>query len=142
MGLKLKICRGSSVKKILVREANAYSATHVMVGTAQGFHKIRSSTSVAKYCARKLSKDCCVLAVTNGKVVFKRDSSPSNVADVQGFLFYFGFFLVLNLIDVNIMNLVEFSVIEVVCLFVVLQGLIVIREMVCLVRFIGHSVRV
>lgn len=102
MDLKLKICRGSSVKKILVREANAYSATHVMVGigTGRGLHKIRSSTSVAKYCARKLSKDCCVLAVTNGKIVFKRDSekSPSNAVDVQGF----GFFFVLNYVNLMI----------------------------------------
>ncbi|KAK7351088.1 hypothetical protein VNO77_10267 [Canavalia gladiata] len=82
--LKLKICRGSSVKKILVREASAYSATHVVVGTSQRLHKIRSSTFVAKYCAKKLSKDCCILAVNNGKVVFKRDSSPPNFVDLQG----------------------------------------------------------
>ncbi|KAJ1387366.1 UspA [Sesbania bispinosa] len=82
--LKLKVCRGSSVKKILVREANTYSATHVVVGTAQGLHKIRSSTSVAKHCAKKLSKNCCVLAVNNGKIVFKRDSLSSNVAETQG----------------------------------------------------------
>ncbi|TKY74223.1 receptor serine/threonine-protein kinase [Spatholobus suberectus] len=82
--LKLKICRGSSAKKLLVREANGYSATHVVVGTTQGLHKIRSSTFVAKYCAKKLSKDSCVLAVNNGKVVFKRDSSRPNVADLQG----------------------------------------------------------
>ncbi|KAK7311509.1 hypothetical protein RJT34_09705 [Clitoria ternatea] len=82
--LKLKICRGSSVKKILVREANAYCATHVVVGTTQGHHRILSSTVVAKFCAKKLSKDCCVLAVNNGKVVFKRDASPTNFADLQG----------------------------------------------------------
>ncbi|KAG5019102.1 hypothetical protein JHK87_014957 [Glycine soja] len=82
--LKLKICRGSSVKKTLVREANGYSATHVVVGTTHGLHKIRSSTVVAKHCAKKLSKDCCVLAVNNGKVVFKRDSSPPSVAELQG----------------------------------------------------------
>lgn len=87
--LKLKICRGSSVRKILVREANAYSATHVVLGTAHGHHKIRSSTSVAKYCAKKLSKDCCVLAVNNGKVVFKRDGSPATAAaGLQGFEFF------------------------------------------------------
>ncbi|XP_061372185.1 protein kinase STUNTED-like isoform X2 [Gastrolobium bilobum] len=83
--LKLKICRGSSVRTILVREANAYSATHVIVGTPRGLHKIRPSTSVAKYCAKKLSKDCWVLAVNNGKVVFKRDGSPANRADLKGF---------------------------------------------------------
>lgn len=83
--LKLKICRGSSVRKILVREANAYSATHVIVGTPQGLSKIRPSISVAKYCAKKLSKDCWVLAVNNGKLVFKRDGSPAVCAiDLKG----------------------------------------------------------
>ncbi|KAK6792130.1 hypothetical protein RDI58_011211 [Solanum bulbocastanum] len=71
--LKLKICRGTSIRKIIVREANAYLATDVIVGTAN--HTIRSSASVAKYCARKLPKDCSVLAVNNGKVVFQREAS-------------------------------------------------------------------
>ncbi|KAI9113358.1 hypothetical protein K1719_015883 [Acacia pycnantha] len=85
--LKLKICRGSSVRKILVREANAYSATHILVGTAQSLHKLRTSTSVAKYCAKKLSKDCWVIAVNNGKVVFKREGSsavPVNLRGIDG----------------------------------------------------------
>ncbi|XLT68628.1 hypothetical protein HN873_025067 [Arachis hypogaea] len=87
--LKLKICRGSSVKKILVREAIAYSATHLVLGTCHGHHKIRSSTSVAKYCAKKLSKDCCVLAVNNGKVVFKSDGLPDTAApDSQVFTIF------------------------------------------------------
>ena len=73
------------MQKILVREANGYSATHIIVGTAQSLHKIRSSTSVAKYCAKKLSKDCWVLAVNNGKVVFKREGSQAIAADLQGF---------------------------------------------------------
>ncbi|KAL2503625.1 Protein kinase protein with adenine nucleotide alpha hydrolase-like domain [Abeliophyllum distichum] len=75
--LKLKICRGSSVRKILVREANSYFATEVIVGTARNHH-IRSSASVAKYCARKLPKDCSILAVNNGKVVFHRESSSAS----------------------------------------------------------------
>ncbi|CAL0327426.1 unnamed protein product [Lupinus luteus] len=87
--LKLKICKGSSVKKILVREAKAYAAKHVMVGISQVHHKIWSYKSVAKYCARQLSKDCCVFAVNNGKVVFKRirDGLVPNggAADLQGF---------------------------------------------------------
>ncbi|KAE9603951.1 putative protein kinase RLK-Pelle-RLCK-VI family [Lupinus albus] len=86
--LKLKICKGSSVKKVLVQEVNAYAASHVIVGTSQRRHKIRSSKSVAKYCARKLSEDCFVFAVNNGKVVFKRcrDALLLNaaVADLQG----------------------------------------------------------
>lgn len=84
--LKLKICRGTSVRKILVREAKSYSASEIIVGTAQNRHKIRSSTSVAKYCARKLSKDCWVLAVNNGKVVFKREGSPKTVGHSKGFV--------------------------------------------------------
>ncbi|KAF8405674.1 hypothetical protein HHK36_007751 [Tetracentron sinense] len=75
--LKLKICRGSSIRKVLVREAKSYVANRVIVGTARNHHKIRSSASVAKYCARKLSKDCWVLAVNNGKVVFQRESTPA-----------------------------------------------------------------
>ncbi|BFG18987.1 hypothetical protein CerSpe_052610 [Prunus speciosa] len=82
--LKLKICRGASVKKILVREANSYTASKVIVGTAQNHHKIRSSTTVAKYCAKKLSKDCGVLAVNNGKVVFSREGSQKTYCDPQG----------------------------------------------------------
>lgn len=65
------------MKKILVREAISYSASQVIVGTATTHHKLRSSISVAKYCAKKLSTNFCVLAVSNGKVVFKRDSLAS-----------------------------------------------------------------
>ncbi|KAI3761714.1 hypothetical protein L1987_52135 [Smallanthus sonchifolius] len=79
--LKLKICRGSSIRKIIVREAKSYGANEVIVGTARTHHAIKSSSSVAKYCARKLSKNCSIIAVNNGKIVFHRDSpsSPSNV---------------------------------------------------------------
>lgn len=82
--LKLKICRGTSIRKILVREAISYSASKVIVGTARSHHTIRSSISVAKYCAKKLSKNCWVLAVNNGKVVFQREGSPSTATDSQG----------------------------------------------------------
>ncbi|CAN6583752.1 unnamed protein product [Malus baccata var. baccata] len=75
--LKLKICRGTSIKIILVREANSYTAS-------KNHHKIRSSTAVAKYCAKKLSKDCGVLAVSNGKVVFNRECSQANYGNPQG----------------------------------------------------------
>ncbi|XP_071737789.1 protein kinase STUNTED-like isoform X2 [Rutidosis leptorrhynchoides] len=79
--LKLKICRGGSIRKIIVREAKSSGANEVIVGTATTHHAIRSSSSVAKYCARKLSKNYSIVAVNNGKIVFHRDSpsSPSNV---------------------------------------------------------------
>uniref|UniRef100_A0A0R0GHV6 Protein kinase domain-containing protein n=1 Tax=Glycine max TaxID=3847 RepID=A0A0R0GHV6_SOYBN len=82
--LKFKICRGSSVRRILVREANAYSATHIIVGSSQGLHIIRPCISVARYCAKKLPKDCWVLAVDNGKIVFKREGSPATRAELKG----------------------------------------------------------
>ena len=82
--LKLKICRGSSIRKMLVREAISYSATKLIVGTAAKLHKIRSSTSVAKYCAKKLTKNCSVLAVNNGKVVFQREGPPASTFGSQG----------------------------------------------------------
>ncbi|KAL9234223.1 hypothetical protein vseg_009118 [Gypsophila vaccaria] len=74
VNLKLKICRGSSIRKIIVREAMLYSSSKVIVGTTSKHHTIRSSTVVAKYCAKKLPKDCSVLAVRNGKVVFQREA--------------------------------------------------------------------
>ncbi|KAF5208150.1 Receptor-like kinase lip2 [Thalictrum thalictroides] len=72
--LKLKICRGSCTRKVLVREAKACFASKIIVGTSRKHHGIGLlSTSVARYCARKLSKDCWILAVNNGKVVFQRE---------------------------------------------------------------------
>ncbi|KAI7979265.1 Proline-rich receptor-like protein kinase PERK1 [Camellia lanceoleosa] len=56
--LKLKVCRGSSIRKVLVREAKFYLANEVI------------------YCAKNLPKDCSILAVDNGKVVFQRKASP------------------------------------------------------------------
>lgn len=88
--LKLKICRGSSVHKILVREAKSYFATEIIVGTAQNHHSLRSSVSIAKYCAKKLSKNCSVLAVNNGKIAFHKDtSSKTNLGAAKGFLLFF-----------------------------------------------------
>ncbi|KAM0042190.1 putative protein kinase RLK-Pelle-RLCK-VI family [Helianthus debilis subsp. tardiflorus] len=78
--LKLKICRGATVRKILVREAKSYGASEVIVGAN---HTARSSSSVAKYCAKKLSKSCSVIAVNNGKIVFHRQS-PSSSSGAKG----------------------------------------------------------
>ncbi|KAK6259171.1 hypothetical protein SCA6_013645, partial [Theobroma cacao] len=78
LDLKLKVCRGSSAKKILVREAKSYEAAKLILGTSKTHHPIRSSASVAKYCARKLPKCFWVYAVGNGKIVFQRDASHTN----------------------------------------------------------------
>ncbi|KAJ4872878.1 Protein kinase protein with adenine nucleotide alpha hydrolases-like domain [Raphanus sativus] len=71
--LKLKLCRGSCTRKVLVREAKLCHGSKVVVGVSKSCS--HSSVSVAKYLARKLSKDCWVLAVDNGKVMFQKDGS-------------------------------------------------------------------
>ncbi|KAA8531257.1 hypothetical protein F0562_005966 [Nyssa sinensis] len=73
--LQLKVCRGSPVRKILVRKAKSCGAANLVVGTSSTHHTIRSSVSVAKYCARHLSKNFSVFAVDNGKILFKREAT-------------------------------------------------------------------
>ncbi|XP_044470749.1 probable receptor-like serine/threonine-protein kinase At5g57670 [Mangifera indica] len=81
--LKLKVCRGSSVKKILVREAKSYGAAKLVVGISKTRHRIRSSASVAKFCAKKLSKSFWVFAVNNGKILFQRDGNYTTTDILQ-----------------------------------------------------------
>ncbi|CAH2033537.1 unnamed protein product [Thlaspi arvense] len=75
--LKLKLSRGSSTRKTLAGETKLCDASKVVVGISKSYHTIHSSVSVAKYLARKLPKDCWVLAVDSGKVMFQKDGSPS-----------------------------------------------------------------
>ncbi|XP_058089838.1 protein kinase STUNTED-like [Magnolia sinica] len=82
--LKLKICRGSSVRKVLVREAKTLAATKVILGVAKNHRRIGSLVSIANYCAKKLPLDCCVLAVNNGKVVFQRESTVNVYSSDSG----------------------------------------------------------
>ncbi|CAH8354686.1 unnamed protein product [Eruca vesicaria subsp. sativa] len=79
--LKLKLCRGSSARKIISRETMSFGATKVLVGVSKSHHAIRSSASVAKYLAKKLPKDCWVHAVNNGKIVYQREWSPSSIVN-------------------------------------------------------------
>nr|XP_043640065.1 probable receptor-like serine/threonine-protein kinase At5g57670 [Erigeron canadensis] len=82
--LKLKICRGASVRKVLVRETKAYGANEIIVGTSRNNHTVKSSSSIAKYCAKKLSKSCSIIAVNSGKVVFHRHSPSSTSSTKKG----------------------------------------------------------
>lgn len=78
--LKLKLCRGSSLRKILVREAKAYESATLILGTCKAQHMIRTPTSVAKYCAKKLPKSFSVFAVDNGKIVYHREAGSSKTS--------------------------------------------------------------
>ncbi|KAL0456109.1 UNVERIFIED_CONTAM: Proline-rich receptor-like protein kinase PERK9 [Sesamum latifolium] len=75
--LRLKVCRGSPVSKILSREAKSCGATSVIVGTSGVHRTIRSRISVAKYCAKNLQKNVSVICVDNGKILFQRKSTAS-----------------------------------------------------------------
>ncbi|KAL6636549.1 hypothetical protein ACP70R_024121 [Stipagrostis hirtigluma subsp. patula] len=75
INLKVKICKDSSVRKALVREASLFGASKLIVGVTKKKRAISSSLSVAKYCAKNLRPKCAVLAVSNGKIVFPRGSN-------------------------------------------------------------------
>ncbi|KAL6621238.1 hypothetical protein ACP70R_033670 [Stipagrostis hirtigluma subsp. patula] len=75
INLKVKICKDSSVRKALVREASLFGASKLIVGVTKKKRAISSSLSVAKYCAKNLRAKCAVLAVSNGKIVFPRGSN-------------------------------------------------------------------
>ncbi|KAG0499764.1 hypothetical protein HPP92_004455 [Vanilla planifolia] len=82
--LKLKVRRGSSIRKILVEEASSVSASKLILGVAKGHHGIcSSSTTVAKYCTKKLSRGCLVLAIDNGKIIFQKEGSKCPYAFFQ-----------------------------------------------------------
>ncbi|XP_062183271.1 protein kinase STUNTED-like [Phragmites australis] len=75
INLELKVCGGSSIRKTLVKEAASCGAAHLILGVAKNSRSFgSSSTSVAKYCAKRVPTGCSVLAVNNGKVVYHRDA--------------------------------------------------------------------
>lgn len=78
------MCRGAKARKILVREVKSYGEATLIVGISKSRHRIRSSASVAKYCASKLSKNFGVFAVDNGKVLFQRAASSTNADKSRG----------------------------------------------------------
>ncbi|KAK4414520.1 Proline-rich receptor-like protein kinase PERK9 [Sesamum alatum] len=87
--LKLKVCKGSPIRKILTQEAKSCGATSLILGASGVHHKIRSRISVAKYCAKNLQKNVSVMCVDNGKILFQRESNASGVSlfgslDVSG----------------------------------------------------------
>ncbi|XP_019458709.1 PREDICTED: probable receptor-like serine/threonine-protein kinase At5g57670 [Lupinus angustifolius] len=81
IGLELKVCRGVSVRKLVVQEAKSLDIAAVILGTKKTSHPIQSSASVAKYCAKKLPKRVSVFAVGNGKVAFRRE--PTGMCEPQ-----------------------------------------------------------
>ncbi|XP_027107073.2 protein kinase STUNTED isoform X2 [Coffea arabica] len=84
--LKLKVSRGSPIRKVLAREAMSYGAMSLVIGTAETNHPMRSVVSVAKYCAKTVGKDISVMAVYNGKIMFRREATQTHSSghDLRG----------------------------------------------------------
>ncbi|KAF9676164.1 hypothetical protein SADUNF_Sadunf09G0109900 [Salix dunnii] len=71
VGLSGLIAKGISVRRTLVREAKNYAAVGVIVGiSSQGALRVWAST--ARYCAKRLRPTTDILAIYNGKIVFRR----------------------------------------------------------------------
>ncbi|KAJ1274916.1 hypothetical protein BS78_05G096000 [Paspalum vaginatum] len=81
INLELKVCGGSSIRKALVKEAASCGAAHLILGVAKNPRSFgSSSTSVAKYCSKRVPAGCSVLAVSNGKIVYHKDAGhPAQV---------------------------------------------------------------
>ncbi|KAH8498118.1 hypothetical protein H0E87_017152 [Populus deltoides] len=71
VGLSGQIAKGISVRRTLVREAKNYAAVAVIVGiSSQAALRVWAST--AKYCAKRLRPTTDIMAIHNGKIVFRR----------------------------------------------------------------------
>uniref|UniRef100_A0A0D9XXG7 Protein kinase domain-containing protein n=1 Tax=Leersia perrieri TaxID=77586 RepID=A0A0D9XXG7_9ORYZ len=89
ISLELRICHGSSIKRALVSEASSYGAGHLIVGVTNNSRRAHlrpsssssSAAAVAKYCAKRVPLTCSVLAVGNGRVVYRRDASIQQQPD-------------------------------------------------------------
>ncbi|KAJ8530285.1 hypothetical protein K7X08_037120 [Anisodus acutangulus] len=68
------VSKGSSIRRVLVKEAKNHAALAVVVGTSK-HSTLASWTSIAKYCAKRLPTTTEVITVDNGKVFFRRSST-------------------------------------------------------------------
>ncbi|KAF0888169.1 hypothetical protein E2562_010860 [Oryza meyeriana var. granulata] len=79
ISLELRVCHGSSIRKALVNEASSYGAAHLVLGVTNNSRHLRppssSSAAIGKYCAKRVPQSCSVLAVGNGRVVYRRDAA-------------------------------------------------------------------
>ncbi|WOG84169.1 hypothetical protein DCAR_0103350 [Daucus carota subsp. sativus] len=78
-----EVLKGSSIRKVIVREAKSRAAMAVIVGISKP-HTIGGWASLAKYCAKNLPITTEVLAFHKGKVVFRRsatDDSPNGQSE-------------------------------------------------------------
>lgn len=76
VGLAVEVVNGSSIRKLLVREAKNRAAVAVIVGiNKNSLLGYRGRVSIAKHCAKRLPLRTEVMAIHNGKVVYRRCSN-------------------------------------------------------------------
>ncbi|KAM0908648.1 hypothetical protein ACQ4PT_015340 [Festuca glaucescens] len=68
-----RVTPGSSIQKVLVKEAKLCAAMVVVIG-ANKKYSFGGSTCLAKYCARKLPPTTSVVAIQSGKAIFVREA--------------------------------------------------------------------
>ncbi|KAG8074221.1 hypothetical protein GUJ93_ZPchr0006g41598 [Zizania palustris] len=68
-----RVTPGSSIQKVLVKEAKLCAAMVVVIG-ANKKYSFGGSTCLAKYCAKKLPATTTVVAIQNGKAIFVREA--------------------------------------------------------------------
>ncbi|XP_020154858.1 protein kinase STUNTED isoform X1 [Aegilops tauschii subsp. strangulata] len=68
-----RVTPGSSIQKVLVKEAKLCAAMAVVIG-ANKKYSFGGSTGLAKYCARKLPPTTSVVAIQGGKAIFVREA--------------------------------------------------------------------
>ncbi|BFG42319.1 hypothetical protein CerSpe_285940 [Prunus speciosa] len=72
--LTTQVLIGRSIQKALVREAKNHATLAIVVGTSKP-NTLGSWDSTAKFCAKKLPPTTDVVAIHNGKIVFRRCTS-------------------------------------------------------------------
>ncbi|XP_022944144.1 probable serine/threonine-protein kinase PBL26 isoform X1 [Cucurbita moschata] len=74
VALIAQISTGSSVKKTLVRQAKSYAAGAVVLGTSKPSN-LGGWSSTIRYVVKRLPRTTDVLALNNGKIVFRRSTN-------------------------------------------------------------------
>lgn len=80
--LKLKISRGTSIRRVLAQETSSASASKLIVGISKNTQGLNYySVTVAKYCAKKVNGGCLVLGVNNGNIVYQKETAGNSKGD-------------------------------------------------------------
>ncbi|KAF3786115.1 Proline-rich receptor-like protein kinase [Nymphaea thermarum] len=76
-----RLCRGKSIRNVLVQEAKECAAISVVLGVCRT--SLGLSVSMAKYCAKRLPSHTSVMAVHNGKIMFLSNESKKKAGIVR-----------------------------------------------------------